>query len=120
MLLVLGWYRCRKLSDAAFGPLVAFAAHIGWSVFSSMRGLRFGTFVVVTMLVGCGNDDSTHAHISNFCVSSVNGTPVTGCPTPTETPDNELHEACPVTPGETITVNGTPYVVLARACTATA
>jgi hypothetical protein len=85
-----------------------------------MRWLGFGIFVVLTIVAGCGNDDSTHARISNLCISSINGTPVTGCPTPTTTPDNELHQACPVTPGQTVIVSGTPYVVLAHACTPTA
>jgi hypothetical protein len=41
------------------------------------------------------------------------------CPTPTPTPDNSLHVSCPVTPGETVVIDGTPFVVFARACTPT-
>src|SRR5262249_14270723 len=104
----------------SYWQLLTFAADIACSVMSGMRLLWFGTFVAVTILSGCGNDDSTHARISNFCITAINGTPVTGCPTPTGTPDNDLHQACPVTPGETVTINSTPYVVLARACTPTA
>ena len=33
--------------------------------------------------------------------------------------DNTLHLACPVTPGEIEIINGTPFVILAKACTRT-
>lgn len=40
--------------------------------------------------------------------------------TPTPTADNGLHVSCPLTPGETtVVIDGTPFVVFARACTPT-
>ena len=51
---------------------------------------------------------------------------LTGCPmpspTPTPTPTSELgiFLTCPVTPGATAIINGTPIVILALACTRTA
>jgi hypothetical protein len=99
--------------------MFACAPHIACGSCAIMRWIGLATFVVFT-IAGCGNDDSTHEGISHFCELSIDGTPVTGCPTPTATPDNELHHGCPVTPGHTVIVSGTPYVVLAHACTPTA
>jgi hypothetical protein len=50
-------------------------------------------------------------------------TPENVCPEPTgkptNTPDSSLHLSCPITPGETVVIDGTPFVVFARACTPT-
>jgi hypothetical protein len=61
------------------------------------------------------------ATIGGFCISRTPGGPCpTWTPVPTATTDSELHLGCPVTPGETAIIDGTPVVILARACTPTA
>src|SRR5262249_3559594 len=74
----------------------------------------------LAVLTACGGGGDPGASLSHFCVIS-EGTPIGFCPTatPTPTPDSGLHRGCPVTPGEIEIIEGTPYVILARACTPT-
>jgi len=77
-------------------------------------------FALFALFAGCGSDKQTiltdclGQPPSRLCPSSPTET---GTPTPT--PDNSLHVSCPVTPGETVFIDSTPFVILARACTPT-
>jgi hypothetical protein len=66
---------------------------------------------LVALLAGCGDGDN-----SDGPALPTHGAPT---PTPTHTPDNRIFVSCPVTPGETVVLNGTPFVILARPCTRT-
>jgi len=84
--------------------------------------------LAVVLLAGCGDDgkEMTIAlqvtpdtpAVAEGC-ADFDGTPDRDCPTRTATPDYSIHASCPVTPGETVVIDGTPYVVFARACTPT-
>ena len=96
--------------------------------------------LAVALLAGCGADDASNSGgaiialptttpgvqcylITDIIECTPAVPPICGpgpsCPTPTPTPDSSLHVSCPVTPGETVVIDGTPFVILARACTRT-
>ena len=73
--------------------------------------------LTLALLAGCGSDQPPRGDFLNFCISAINGTPVTGCPTPTG--DLQIIRNCPGFSPTIEIINGTPYVILAAACTPT-